>query len=82
MKIILLKKLMMLVTTSSLVLVVSISQAAHLIQFNNGTVADADEVNANNLELETLIDTISLTPGPAGPRAEAACHRARPPDDR
>jgi hypothetical protein len=66
MKIIMLKKLMMLVTTTSLVLAVTIAQAAPLIQFGNGNVADANDVNTNFTELETRINTISLTPGPEG----------------
>ena len=41
-------------------------QAADLVQFSNGNIADADDVNANFNELETRIETISLTPGPAG----------------
>jgi hypothetical protein len=34
--------------------------------FSNGSVADANDVNANFTELETRIETISLTPGEAG----------------
>jgi hypothetical protein len=34
--------------------------------FSNGSVADANDVNANFAELETRIETTSLTPGEAG----------------
>ena len=46
-------------------------QAADLVQFSNGNIADADDVNANFNELETRIETISLTPGPVGPQGAA-----------
>jgi hypothetical protein len=45
---------------------VGIAQAADLVVFSNGGVADADDVNANFNELGARIETISLTPGPAG----------------
>jgi hypothetical protein len=47
-------------------LMVASVQAADLVQFSNGNIADADDVNANFNELETRIETITLTPGPAG----------------
>jgi len=40
--------------------------AAPLVNFSNGTAADADDVNANFNELATRIETISLTPGADG----------------
>ncbi len=40
--------------------------AAPLVSFSNGSVADADDVNANFNELATRISDISLTPGPTG----------------
>jgi hypothetical protein len=45
---------------------VGIAQAAPLVVFSNGGVADANDVNANFNELETRIETITLTPGPVG----------------
>ena len=42
------------------------AHAAPLINFSNGAVADADDVNANFNELATRIDTVSLTPGTDG----------------
>jgi hypothetical protein len=47
-------------------MLVGIAQAADLVVFSNGGVADADDVNANFNELETRIETITLTPGPVG----------------
>jgi hypothetical protein len=47
-------------------LMVASVQAAGLVQFSNGNIADADDVNANFNELKTRIETITLTPGPAG----------------
>jgi hypothetical protein len=47
-------------------LMVTSVQAADLVQFSNGNIADADDVNANFNELETRIETISLTPGATG----------------
>jgi hypothetical protein len=41
-------------------------QAADLVQFSNGNIADADDVNANFNELEARIETITLTPGAVG----------------
>lgn len=61
-----LKKVGMMVAVAGLSMAVSAIQAAPLITFTNGTVADADDVNANFTELETRINTISLTPGPKG----------------
>ena len=66
MKNIKLKKVGIAVSTVFLGLVVSAAQAAPLIPFSNGSVADADDVNTNFTELETRINTISLTPGPTG----------------
>ena len=66
MKNIMLKKIGMMVTAGCFSLVVSVSQAAPLITFSNGSVADANDVNTNFTELETRINTISLTPGPIG----------------
>jgi hypothetical protein len=45
---------------------VGIAQAAPLVVFSNGGVADADDVNANFNELGARIETISLTPGADG----------------
>jgi hypothetical protein len=53
-------------------LMVASVQAADLVQFNNGNIADADDVNANFNELETRIETITLTPGPVGPASTVA----------
>jgi len=62
-----LKKIGMAVSTVCLGLVISSAHAAApLIVFSNGNVADANDVNANFTELETRINTISLTPGPKG----------------
>jgi len=47
------------------------AHAAPLVNFSNGAVADADDVNANFNELATRIDTISLTPGATGPQGPA-----------
>jgi hypothetical protein len=62
------KYLGMTFNAACLSLVVGVLHAAPLITFTNGEVADADDVNANFTELETRINTISLTPGPAGPQ--------------
>ena len=62
-----LKNLRLVINAVCLTLLVSAAQAAPLITFSNGEVADADEVNANFTELETRINNISLTPGPQGP---------------
>jgi hypothetical protein len=40
--------------------------ADELTVFSNGSVADANDVNGNFTELETRIETISLTPGETG----------------
>ena len=66
MKNIKLKKVGIAVATACLGLVVSAAQAAPLIPFSNGNVADANDVNTNFTELETRINTISLTPGADG----------------
>ena len=42
------------------------AHAAPLVNFSNGAVADADDVNANFNELATRIETISLTAGDDG----------------
>jgi hypothetical protein len=63
---IILKKLGIAVLSGCLTMMVTAAQAAPLVEFSNGNVADADDVNANFNELETRIETISLTPGPAG----------------
>jgi hypothetical protein len=47
-------------------MLVGIAQAAPLVVFSNGGVADADDVNANFNELGARIETISLTPGADG----------------
>lgn len=54
------------ISAACLGIVIGSAHAAPLNSFSNGTVADADDVNANFTELETRINTISLTPGPAG----------------
>lgn len=46
---------------------VGLVQAAPLIEFENGQIADADDVNANFSELEDRITNVSLIPGPVGP---------------
>lgn len=65
------------IIAACLSLALGTTHAAPLITFSNGTVADADDVNANFNELATRIETISLTPGadgatgpqgPAGPQ--------------
>lgn len=61
-----LEKLGMTVGAVCLSLVMGASQAAPLVTFSNGSVADADDVNANFSELESRINTISLTPGQTG----------------
>jgi hypothetical protein len=63
-----LKKLGMVVSAVCLSMAAGVSQAVPLVTFSNGAVADADDVNANFTELETRINNISLTPGPAGPQ--------------
>jgi hypothetical protein len=60
------KKLGIAVISGCLMMLVGIAQAAPLVVFSNGGVADADDVNANFNELETRIETITLTPGPVG----------------
>ncbi|MBA6340906.1 DUF1566 domain-containing protein [Colwellia sp. MB02u-10] len=47
-------------------LAVTPALAGDLTVFSNGSVANANDVNANFNELETRIETISLTPGTAG----------------
>ena len=61
------KKMVVAIVSGYMTMMVGIAQAAPLVVFNNGDVADANDVNANFNELETRIDTISLTPGPQGP---------------
>jgi hypothetical protein len=60
------KKLGIALISGCLMMLVGIAQAADLVVFSNGGVADADDVNANFNELETRIETITLTPGPVG----------------
>jgi hypothetical protein len=60
------KKLGIAVISGCLMMLVGIAQAADLVVFSNGGVADANDVNANFNELETRIETITLTPGPVG----------------
>jgi hypothetical protein len=60
------KKLGIALISGCLMMWVGIAQAAPLVVFSNGGVADADDVNANFNELGVRIETISLTPGPAG----------------
>ncbi len=50
----------------SMGLAISTSHAAGLNTFNNGSVADANDVNHNFNYLDNRIDTTSLTPGPKG----------------
>ncbi len=45
---------------------INTSHAAGLNTFNNGSVADANDVNHNFTYLNNRIDNISLTPGPKG----------------
>ena len=61
MKNLMLKKLTMAVAAGCFGIAVSVAQAAPLIVFTNGTAADANDVNTNFTELETRINTISLT---------------------
>jgi hypothetical protein len=60
------KKLGIAVISGCLMMWVGIAQAAPLVVFSNGGVADADDVNANFNELGARIETISLTPGADG----------------
>lgn len=46
------------------------SQAAELITFSNGKVADANDVNYNFQELASRISTQSSTPGPKGDKGD------------
>lgn len=63
------KKLGVAVIAVCLSLVVGASQAAPLVTFINGAVADADDVNANFNELATRIENIPAgAQGPAGPQ--------------
>jgi len=59
-----------------MVAMLNFAQAAPLVVFNNGDVADADDVNANFSELEARINTISLTPDPVGSRGPAGADGA------
>jgi hypothetical protein len=60
------KKLGLALISGCLMMWVGIAQAAPLVVFSNGGVADADDVNANFNELGARIETISLTPGADG----------------
>jgi len=60
------KKLVIATISGCLTMMVGVAQAAPLVVFSNGGIADADDVNANFNELGTRIETISLTPGPVG----------------
>ena len=66
-----LKTLALALTAGLGMMTAGISQAAPLVTFSNGSTADANDVNANFSELETRINNISLTPGPAGPQGPA-----------
>ncbi len=61
------KKLETVIAVSLLSLTAGALQAAPLTVFSNGSVADANDVNANFDELATRITNISLTAGPQGP---------------
>jgi hypothetical protein len=65
------KKLGLAVISGCLMMWVGIAQAAPLVVFSNGGVADADDVNANFNELGARIETISLTPGADGTNGTA-----------
>jgi hypothetical protein len=54
------------ILSACIALAITPAWADDLTVFSNGSVADANDVNANFTELETRIDTISLTPGEAG----------------
>ena len=54
-------------------------QAAELVQFSNGNIADANQVNANFTELATRIQTHSETAGPAGSNGVAGAAGATGP---
>jgi hypothetical protein len=60
------KKLGIALISGCLMMWVGIAQAAPLVVFSNGGVADADDVNANFNELGARIEAISLTPGADG----------------
>ena len=64
-------KILAIAFSTGIGLTAGISQGAPLVTFTNGSTADADDVNANFSELETRINNISLTPGPAGPQGPA-----------
>lgn len=55
------------VSAACLSLTISTTYAAALVNFSNGAVADADDVNHNFNELATRIDNVSTTPGEIGP---------------
>ena len=61
-----LKKIGVAVSAGCFGLAASVAQAVVPNAFTNGTAADAVEVNDNFNYLDGRIDTISLTPGPAG----------------
>jgi hypothetical protein len=65
------KKLGLALISGCLMMWVGIAQAAPLVVFSNGGVADADDVNANFNELGARIETISLTPGADGTNGAA-----------
>ena len=56
-----------LIVASSLIFAIGGVQAAELIQFSNGSVADANDVNHNFDELAARIDAVETTAGPQGP---------------
>ncbi len=61
------KNTILLSLACSVILSVNVSQAAELVQFSNGSVADADDVNHNFTELATRIQNQSASTGPMGP---------------
>ena len=65
-----LKKLGKVIICGCLATVVGLVQAEPLVEFSNGSIADANEMNANFNELAKRIETISLTPGPAGVKGD------------
>lgn len=55
---------------SGMALFLNLSNAAELVQFSNGKVADANEINANFNELATRIQNQAATVGVAGPKGD------------
>jgi len=55
---------------SSMTLFLNVSNAAELVQFSNGNVADANEINANFNELATRIQSQAATVGATGPKGD------------